>query len=115
MTQQVNSPRLSPFEIAQIQFDEAADLLDLDAGMREVLRRPKRCLTVSLPVEMDDGSVRVFEGFRVQHNIARGPAKGGILPSRRHARRGQGARDVDDLEVQRDEPALRRRQGGHHL
>ncbi|HET7452749.1 MAG TPA: Glu/Leu/Phe/Val dehydrogenase dimerization domain-containing protein, partial [Thermoanaerobaculia bacterium] len=68
----------NPFEVALEQFDRAADLLDLDPGMREVLRRPKRQLIVSVPTRMDDGSIRVFEGYRVQHNIARGPAKGGI-------------------------------------
>jgi len=66
------------FETAVEQFDRAADLLDLDAGLREILRRPKRQLIVSVPTKMDDGSIRVFEGYRVQHNIARGPAKGGI-------------------------------------
>ena len=66
------------FETAVEQFDRAADLLDLDPGLREVLRRPKRQLIVSVPTRMDDGSIRVFEGYRVQHNIARGPAKGGI-------------------------------------
>jgi glutamate dehydrogenase/leucine dehydrogenase len=69
---------LNPFAIAQQQFDRAADMLNLDAGTREVLRRPKRALLVSVPTKMDDGTVKVFEGFRVQHNIARGPAKGGI-------------------------------------
>jgi glutamate dehydrogenase (NAD(P)+) len=69
---------LNPFAIAQQQFDRAADMLNLDAGTREVLRRPKRALMVSVPTKMDDGTVKVFEGFRVQHNIARGPAKGGI-------------------------------------
>lgn len=69
---------LNPFEISQRQFNRAADLLDLDLGMREILRRPKRCLIVSVPTRMDDGRVEVFEGFRVQHNVARGPAKGGI-------------------------------------
>ena len=68
----------NPFEVALEQFDRAADILDLDPGLRETLRRPKRQLIVSIPVRMDDGSVRVFEGYRVQHNIARGPAKGGI-------------------------------------
>jgi len=68
----------NPFETAIEQFDRAADLLELDPGMREVLRRPKRQLIVSVPTKMDDGSIRVFEGYRVQHNIARGPAKGGI-------------------------------------
>jgi glutamate dehydrogenase (NAD(P)+) len=69
---------LNPFEIAQRQFDTAAEKIGLDPGMRHVLRHPKRQLIVSVPTLMDDGSVRVFEGYRVQHNIARGPAKGGI-------------------------------------
>ena len=69
---------LNPFEIALRQFDEAADKIGLDDGMRAVLRTPKRQLVVSVPTLMDDGSVRVFEGYRVQHNLARGPAKGGI-------------------------------------
>ena len=64
--------------VAQQQFDHAADKLDLDDGMRRVLRVPQRELTVNFPVTMDDGSVRVFTGYRVQHNVSRGPAKGGI-------------------------------------
>src|SRR5207253_9415004 len=64
--------------VAQQQFDEAAEKLDLDDGLRRVLRVPKRELTVKLPVTMDDGHVEVFTGYRVQHNLARGPAKGGI-------------------------------------
>jgi glutamate dehydrogenase (NAD(P)+) len=69
---------LNPFEIAQAQFDTAAEALRLEPWLREVLRRPKRQLIVSIPTKMDDGSIRVFEGYRVQHNLARGPAKGGI-------------------------------------
>jgi glutamate dehydrogenase (NAD(P)+) len=69
---------LNPFEIAQRQFDIAAERIGLADGMREVLRTPKRQLTVSVPTLMDDGSVKVFQGYRVQHNVARGPAKGGI-------------------------------------
>ena len=69
---------LNPFEIAQRQFDTAAEKIGLDDGMREVLRNPKRQLIVSVPTLMDDGTVKVFDGYRVQHNIARGPAKGGI-------------------------------------
>jgi len=69
---------LNPFEIAQKQFDMAADHLKLESWLRDVLRRPKRQLIVSVPTKMDDGSIRVFEGYRVQHNLARGPAKGGI-------------------------------------
>jgi glutamate dehydrogenase (NAD(P)+) len=69
---------LNPFKIAQKQFDAAADYLNLDESMRQVLRNAKRQLVVSVPVKMDGGEVKVFEGYRVQHNIARGPAKGGI-------------------------------------
>jgi len=69
---------LNPFSIAKQQFNTAADLLQLDISMRDVLVNPKRQLIVSIPVKMDDGSISVFEGYRVQHNVARGPAKGGI-------------------------------------
>ncbi|MGA9996341.1 MAG: Glu/Leu/Phe/Val dehydrogenase [Pyrinomonadaceae bacterium] len=69
---------LNPFEIAKQQFDRAADYLELDNSMRAVLKHAKRQLIVSIPVKMDGGEVQVFEGYRVQHNIARGPAKGGI-------------------------------------
>jgi glutamate dehydrogenase (NAD(P)+) len=64
--------------VAQSQFDHAADKLDLDEGMRRVLRVPQRELTVNFPVTMDDGTVQVFTGHRVQHNVSRGPGKGGI-------------------------------------
>ena len=69
---------LNPFEIAQKQFDVAAERIGLAEDMRELLRTPKRQLIVSVPTLMDDGSVRVFQGYRVQHNVARGPAKGGV-------------------------------------
>jgi glutamate dehydrogenase (NAD(P)+) len=69
---------LNPYRIAQIQFDIGAEHLKLDPGMRQVLRSPKRVLEVSVPTKMDNGQVKVFTGFRVQHNVARGPAKGGI-------------------------------------
>lgn len=68
----------NPFVMAQAQFDKVAALLDLDAATRELLRQPMREYHFLLPVRMDDGSVRVFRGFRVQHNDARGPCKGGI-------------------------------------
>lgn len=68
----------SLFSDALKQFDRAADLMKLDDGMRKVLKSHKRELTVNFPVKMDDGSIRVFTGYRFQHNIARGPAKGGI-------------------------------------
>ncbi len=69
---------LNPHRIAQIQFDIAAEYLKLDAGLRQILRTPKRVLEVSIPTKMDNGQVKVFTGYRVQHNVARGPAKGGI-------------------------------------
>jgi glutamate dehydrogenase len=69
---------INPFEMAQHQFDEVADQLGLDDGVRAVLRWPLREFHFRIPVLMDDGSRRVFNGFRVQHNDARGPCKGGI-------------------------------------
>jgi len=69
---------LSLYQSAVKQFTKAADLMNLDASMRDVLSKPKRELTVNFPVRMDDGSAKVFTGHRVQHNVALGPAKGGI-------------------------------------
>jgi glutamate dehydrogenase (NAD(P)+) len=69
---------LNPYRISQIQFDIAAEYLKLDVGLRQVLRTPKRIMEVSVPTKMDNGQIKVFTGYRVQHNIARGPAKGGI-------------------------------------
>ena len=68
----------NPFEMAQQQFDKAADILELDAASRELLRWPLREYHFAIPVRMDDGSVKVFRGFRIQHSDARGPCKGGI-------------------------------------
>ena len=72
------SSQKSAWAVAQQQFDLAAKRLGLDSGIAAVLREPRRQLTVHFPVRMDDGSTRVFEGHRVQHNLGRGPAKGGI-------------------------------------
>jgi glutamate dehydrogenase (NAD(P)+) len=69
---------LSAYEIAVQQFDRAAEYLDLKEGIREMLRKPKRELTVNFPVKMDDGSVKVFTGYRVHHSTVLGPTKGGI-------------------------------------
>jgi glutamate dehydrogenase (NAD(P)+) len=77
-TREAFQEQLNPFEIAKQQFNRAADYLDLDQSTRKVLSNAKRQLIVSIPVKMDGGDVQVFEGYRVQHNIARGPAKGGI-------------------------------------
>ena len=69
---------LNPYRISQMQFDIAAEYLKLDAGLRQVLRTPKRIMEVAIPIKLDNGQVKVFTGFRVQHNVARGPAKGGM-------------------------------------
>jgi glutamate dehydrogenase (NAD(P)+) len=74
----INNQSINPFEVALTQLDETAKMLDLDDGMHQILANPKRVLLVSLPVKMDDGEIRVFAGFRSQHNDARGPYKGGI-------------------------------------
>jgi glutamate dehydrogenase (NAD(P)+) len=77
-TKEAFREELNPFEIAKQQFNRAADYLELGESLRHVLQSSKRQLIVSIPVKMDGGDVQVFEGYRVQHNIARGPAKGGI-------------------------------------
>ncbi len=78
MTTEQVAAHINAWQVAQRQFDLAAEKLNLDPGLRRVLREPRRELTVHFPVHMDDGSVQVFTGFRVQHNLGRGPAKGGI-------------------------------------
>jgi glutamate dehydrogenase (NAD(P)+) len=78
MHNDVPNGRPNPYEMAVAQFEEAADRLNLDEDLRCILRMSKRELTVHFPVHMDNGRTRMFTGFRVQHNINRGPAKGGI-------------------------------------
>src|SRR5512142_2675941 len=73
MPEQINA-----FQMAQHQFDDVAKLLNLDPQVAEILRWPAREYHFQIPVRMDDGSMRVFRGFRVQHSDARGPSKGGI-------------------------------------
>ncbi len=68
----------NPFEAMHARFDLAAGKLGLEPGLYQILRKPDREITVALPVVMDDGSIQVFTGYRVQHSLARGPAKGGI-------------------------------------
>lgn len=77
-TQTVNEETLNPYLIAQKQVDAAAAKLQLPEHVTAILKKPKRVLCVSFPVRMDDGSIRVFDGFRSQHNDAVGPTKGGI-------------------------------------
>src|SRR5210317_2095090 len=68
----------NPFTTAQAEFDRVAARIELDAGARQLLRNPLREYHFQIPVRMDDGATRVFQGYRVQHNDARGPCKGGI-------------------------------------
>ena len=68
----------NPYQNALQQLDIAARYLELDPGLHEILKHPQRELTVNFPVKMDNGSTRVFTGYRVQHNMARGPSKGGL-------------------------------------
>ena len=68
----------NPFKIVQAQFDHNAEVLGLDPALREFMREPEREIRVRIPVDMDDGTTKIFTGFRVQHSSARGPAKGGI-------------------------------------
>ncbi|MBV8083396.1 MAG: Glu/Leu/Phe/Val dehydrogenase [Chloroflexi bacterium] len=70
--------QVNPYDMALQQFDNVADLLRLDQGVADILRHPQRELIVHFPVRLDDGSTKVYTGFRVHHNIARGPAKGGL-------------------------------------
>ena len=72
------SEKPNPFESALKQLAIAAEQLKLDPGIHEILKTPKRILTVSLPTRMDNGKTKVFTGYRVQYNDARGPFKGGI-------------------------------------
>ncbi len=74
----MESSSYNPYQVAQSQFDKVAAILELDEGVRELLRQPMREYHFTIPVRMDDGTIKVFKGFRVQHNDARGPAKGGI-------------------------------------
>ncbi len=82
---------MNAFDEVNLSFDRAADRLDLDDGTRDLLKKPWRELTVSVPVRMDDGSIKVFNGYRIQHNAARGPYKGG---TRYHPRA-----DVDEVRA----------------
>ena len=100
------------FDMAANQFNVIANHLEIPMDERDRLLMPKRAVTVSCPIHRDDGTVAVFEGYRVQHHLTMGPTKGGtrFAPSRRY-RRGGGAGDLDELEMRAGRSALRRRQG----
>ncbi len=78
MHEEVKSAAINPYHMAVQQFELAADKLNLSEDMREILRQPKRELVVNFPVRLDSGRIKTFTGYRVQHNVNRGPAKGGI-------------------------------------
>lgn len=78
MHDDVGSASFNPYRMAVQQFELAAGKLNLSEDMREILRQPKRELTVNFPVRLDNGRIKTFTGYRVQHNVNRGPAKGGI-------------------------------------
>ncbi|HLX39485.1 MAG TPA: Glu/Leu/Phe/Val dehydrogenase [Ktedonobacteraceae bacterium] len=78
MHDEVSSAPINPYHMAVQQFESAADKLNLSEDMREILRQPKRELTVHFPVRLDNGRIKTYTGYRVQHNVNRGPAKGGI-------------------------------------
>jgi glutamate dehydrogenase (NAD(P)+) len=78
MHDEVSSATMNPYHMALEQFELAADKLSLSEDMREILRKPKRELIVNFPVRLDNGRIKTFTGYRVQHNVTRGPAKGGI-------------------------------------
>ena len=74
----VSHLRENPFELAQEQLRKVGDIFKIDSNLIEVLQQCKKAVVVSVPITMDTGQVRAFEGYRVTHNIARGPSKGGI-------------------------------------
>ena len=100
------------FQMACEQFRVIADYLNIDQNDREWATYPKRAVAVTLPVHMDDGSTRAFQGYRVQHHIALGPTKGGtrFAPFAFDGRNG-GTGDVDELEMRAGSVALRWREG----
>src|SRR5262249_7351983 len=81
----------SPWETAQTQLARAAAQLGIDDGLHDLLRTPRRAVTVAVPLLRDDGHIAVFSGYRVQHNVARGPAKGGI--------RYDSSADLDEVKA----------------
>lgn len=74
----MSTSEYNPFKNAQIQFDNAAEILDLDSGTCALLRQPMKEIHFTIPVKMDDGSTKVFQAYRIKHNDAKGPAKGGL-------------------------------------
>jgi hypothetical protein len=99
------------YEAALHNFDLAADKVRLEPDVREIIKYPERVLQVSLPVRLSDGHIHRFEGYRVQHSTARGPAKGGIrFHPNVNLEKSEGSRHLDDVEVRGGEYSLWGRQ-----
>jgi glutamate dehydrogenase (NAD(P)+) len=92
----VNKP--NPYQVAQQQFEKAADFCNLPSTVRQILMQPKNELITHFPVRMDNGEIRLFKGYRIQHSNILGPYKGGMRFHESVARRLQGAGGDDDLE-----------------
>ena len=103
------------FDMARQQFQVIADYLEIPHDERARLLYPKRAIAVSCPIHRDDGSIAVYQGYRVQHHLTLGPDQGRhALRAQRRYRRGGGAGDLDELEMRARRPALWRRQGRRH-
>ena len=74
----VEQKRVNPYEVALEQLESVAGRIHVDPSVLEILRYPRRTIIVAVPIKMDNGSIKVFTGYRVQHNMERGPYKGGI-------------------------------------
>lgn len=109
------SPKQDLWDTVLSQLDDVAQRLNLDPGIHAILRQPERELTVSVPVVMDDGLIKVFTGYRVQHSSARGPCKGYSLSPRRESQRSQSTGSSDDLEMRGGRDSLRRSQGWRRM
>src|SRR5450759_3711396 len=110
---QESGPEFNPWLAAEARFNQAATLLGMDEGLQKVLRTPTMEITVHIPIQLDDGRLAVFTGYRVQHSLARGPAKGGMIcdPSRlsqnerERITRRYTAELIDFIGPERDVPA----------
>lgn len=101
----------TPLESALFQLDRAAERIGLSEGMREMLARPRREMLVAIPLRRDDGRIEMLTGYRVQHNVSRGPAKGGVRFAPGVDLEEVRARFVDDLEMRPDGRPLRWSEG----
>ena len=105
-----------PFEAMLARYARAAELLQLEPGIDRILRHPEKEIVVAVPVQMDNGEIHVFTGYRVLHNTSRGPAKGGIrFDIGVGAEEVEGTGGMDDVEVCGRRHSVRRREGRRSL